>query len=742
MRGLLLSILASFGAIAGPVVIQETLEGDNTNWRFAAARGECTGRWDAENAYPSGHSLRLAISTDATARAHWRYQPRIPLEPNTDYRLSYRLLALNVTGEAYGILYENGEETPDHWHQVPRVTGTHDWQECTISFRTGADASWGMLVLKLRHGTGYAWFDDIVLEKTETAGPQPVADRQFPADDGAVVQAMWSPAQWTQRGVLYLARNQLNPLSLFLRGDPEKLDQPFLVVATTPGLHLEGPLYPGRGPTSDTVAPVASGERQWRFALQPEALRRARLGDRYRWDSYHHLALAVTADAPAEGALTWWFENGGQAGPRHELAVRTQDLGPSLAPDPAFRILIQHTGILRNPRLDLDQGLLAYLQLGAIEGGLAPSHYDPALKPVDLALAQRGFVSHSWRFEGFDAPATAGPRAVGTDGKEIANKLCPSAQLALPSWQESLRDYYRKKLTEGISRLIIDYEPPASTGCFCPVCRRAFAADQGLNPEEILSLEPKEIRERFAAPWAAFCAKRHGDIVRLHLRTIREICPGAEVGLCSWSGTAVAAKGGGDIRQFEPETTCHMPMIYCKGTAYHDQIAETCARTTRPVLPFVELSDISQPRHLTPEDLRMNLLATGLSGGAGAVLWVGAECLDAQYLAQVRQSLRELHELHDRVPWQPEPVSWVTVAPVAELQRTILVDGVPMPVVPDDTHPYLRFHVWGNAQEAAVAVLNYNPDQAYDTVITGPGQNQITLRVPPYELATRIVTRQ
>jgi hypothetical protein len=738
----LLPLLFALSAAAGPPILKESFEGDTapTGWRFAAARGTCTGRWDAENAFQSGHSLRLTIPEDATARAHWRYEPKIVLKPNTGYRLSFRLLTLNVTGHAYAILYENGLEVPGHWHHTTKTAGSHDWEEHAISFRTREDASWARLILKLRYGSGYAWFDDVVLEEHGVAPQEAPGFRQFPADDGFPLQAMWSPAQWTQHGVLHVARRQLNPLSLFFRGSMKALDRPALVIATTPGLVVTGPLIPGRGPVAAAVSSTPEGTDRWRFALSPGTLKRAHLDDRYRWDRYFHLGLDVADRAPATGTFTWWFENGGKPGPKHKLAVQTTDLGQPLPPSPDFRILIQHTGILRSPNLDFNQRMVRFLQLGAIEGGLAPSYYDPVLKPTDEALGKQGFASHSWRFEGFDARPAAGPRAVGTKGAEIARKICPRAQLALPTWREGLRAYYRKVLTEGLTRLIIDYEPP--TACFCSVCRRAFAKQKGLDPEAILALPVDELRQQHAGAWGAFCANLHGDIVRLHIQIIREIAPGTEVGLCSWPGTAAVAALGGDIRQFEPEATYHMPMIYRKDLDYHDSVAGTCARTNIPVLPFIELSDIGQPRHLTPDELRLNLLATGLSGGGGAVLWVGAECLDAQYMASLRQALRQFRELRGQVPWQREPVSWVTAQPAIVLKRTVLVDGKAVPIEQTGHHPFLRPHIWGSNKKAVVAVLNYDPEQAYDVTITAAGRAPSTLRVPARGLASRVITRR
>ncbi|MCK5801456.1 MAG: hypothetical protein KAI66_01425, partial [Lentisphaeria bacterium] len=302
-------------------------------------------------------------------------------------------------------------------------------------------------------------------------------------------------------------------------------------------------------------------------------------------------------------------------------------------------------------------------------------------------------------------------------------------------------NYYKSKLASGLKRLIIDYEPPTRHACFCPRCRTAFAKKFGLNTAKIAVMPPKEILNKpYAAKWGAFRAEQNGVIVGLHCEIIHSIDPEVKIGLCSWRGTATAAANGGDIRLFEPYASWHIPMIYAKGTAYHDSVAETCARTTKPVLPFLELSDLSQPRYLSPAELRMNLLATGLAGGGGAVLWVGIECLDADYMAMTARAVNEIQELRERVPPSKHAPDWVTVAPARTLKRTITVDGKPVEIQPLSVHPHLRWHVWGDGKRAMVAALNYDLKKNH-TLMIRVGDTTRELKVPPADLVSIVVER-
>jgi len=162
---------------------------------------------------------------------------------------------------------------------------------------------------------------------------------------------------------------------------------------------------------------------------------------------------------------------------------------------------------------------------------------------------------------------------------------------------------------------------------------------------------------------------------------------------------------GHDVRMFEPDAAFHAPMIYTKGIPFHDRIAETCRQTTRPVLPFIELFDISQPRSLSPNELRLHLLATGFAGGGGAFLWVSMECLDAQYLTAAAQAVRGIAAIRGRVPIQAGTGDWVKAEPISEHRQSVVVDGKPVPV--RGVQAGLRIHHWGDKRRCMAAVLNY-----------------------------------
>ena len=736
IAGLLLATSACAQVVLKADFEAEGQPGQPEGWVFRQARGECSGKWVDDEAASGKRSVCLSIPADETARAHWAYGRRVPIRPDTGYRLSVKMMVVEVQGEAYVICYENGGQDPEHWHDTQHVSGTDDWQEHAVEFRSRPDAEWLDVVCKLRHGTGYAWFDDIVIEETPVEEGRRI--RVVPEDDGFALQAMWSPAQWCRDGVIHLVRGRLNPLSVFFWGSKGQVKSPAFVIEATEGLTLRGPVVKGRGPMPADlqVEPEAVRRegrvfRRWRFPI-PEGPLLGSLREKPHWAEYHHVYADVASDCPARGELRWRLESAGKLGPEHTLSVVVPpDVPMRLSPPDHFRIYVQHTGALRHPDAAVRERLIEYLNTAGIVGGLAMAFYEPDRADVDGQYARLGFDLHTWRFDAYGGSVPDEHRLVDRDGERSKSRVCPQAQIErVQPWCDALTAYYRGKLASGLKRLIIDYEPPVFDVCFCPRCRAAFAKRSDLRADECATLPPKELQSKYAQHWGRFRAEQNGAIVKLHCDLIHEIDPEVAVGLCSWNGMQWTADRGGDIALFEPHAAFHCPMIYTQGTTYHSIVRETCERTQAPVLPFIELSDISQPRSLTPEQLRMNLLATGLSGGAGAFMWVGIECFDAGYMEAIARSVREVARLREEVPLRRGGADWLTVEPVPETTRNVVVEGRQITIGSPNSAPFIRSHLWGTRDKALVAFLNYDRANAYRmrVKLTEPGGGRYVVR--------------
>ena len=58
----------------------EEKPGQPDGWFFRRSRGDCSGRWDDEQAVSGRHSLQMSIAEDMTARAHWVHRAHIAIK--------------------------------------------------------------------------------------------------------------------------------------------------------------------------------------------------------------------------------------------------------------------------------------------------------------------------------------------------------------------------------------------------------------------------------------------------------------------------------------------------------------------------------------------------------------------------------------------------------------------------------------------------------------------------------------
>jgi len=679
-----------------------------------------------------GRCIRAQIDKDKTARATWAHVPKIALKASTPYRLSVRVLVAEATEESkvYVIAYENGVEAPSHWHHTPFLRGTQDWTTYSVAFRTGPDTTWLKLQCKLWYGTGYAWFDDIVIDELPPGTDVDALPGQLPPpkDDGSPLQLMWYPAQRRPDATLYLLNGSFNPVAFFPWGARAAIKDPHLILETPMGMRVAGPVVCGRSPMPPDVSvePTAiqrAGRKRlrWRLPIPVEPLRKNVRPNGPLWTGYHFVYVEPLTDCPRTFEWRWQTECDGKAGPEHCIAGRLVGRkGGAREPVADFPLYAQHSGALRHPTSDGRARVLDYLAYAGIRGGLSLTHYQPEYASIDAELGAAGFKTWVWRFESYELGGIEGRHCVYADAKETRKKLCPSAQVnRFQPWWEARVAYYRKRLSSGSKTLIIDYEPPTRKVCFCATCRRAFAESVGLDPTKVATMTPKEIQGLPDYAWGRFRARQNGTIVKHHIAAIHSVDPGVKVGLCSSPYNEWIANHGMDIRLFEPDVAFHAPMIYRVGTMYADLVRSTCEGTRAPVLPFLLASDMAVKGVFPlPADVRLNMLATALSGGRGAILWVGIESLDGEYMNALRRSLNEIRQLQKFIV-DGERAGDAAVTPFSSRQRTIDVDGRQL-VIPDrNSRPAIRSWTWRSPEGTLAAIINYDKESAHGVRIQG-----------------------
>ena len=750
---LLVSLFLCSGVASSAAVLNADFEagekGAPTDWRFAAQRGSCTGKWDR---FDGSRCIRMHIAEDVTARATWHYVPKLPLKGSTPYRLSVRMLVAETTEDSkvYVIAYEDGNEGPSHWHHTRFLCGTQDWRTETVAFKTRPDTTWLKLQCKLWYGTGYAWFDDLVIEELppDTDVAAPIGQRSPPKDDGAAIQIMWYPAQRRPDETLCLLERSFNPIAFFPWGDKRAVKEPHLIIETPAAMDVAGPVVCGRSPMPEPISvkpmPVQRAglpRRRWRLPIPARPLCKNMKPDGPSWTGYHFVYVEPKPGCPAAFEWRWQLECDGKVGPEHCIpATLATKADGALPPAPDFPLYAQHSGALRYPTAAGRARLLDHLAYAAIHGGLSLTHYQPEYASIDTELNAAGFHTWVWRFESYELGAIRGPLCVYDSDKRARKKLCPTAQAArTQAWWNSRLEYYRKRLASGSKKLIIDYEPPTYHVCFCERCRREFAKFAGLDPANAAAMTPAEIQKLPDHAWGRFRSQQNGTIVKNHIAAIHEVDPEVKVGLCCSSYTEWAAQHGMDIRLFEPDVAFHAPMIYTVGTAYEKLVRSTCESTRAPVLPFLLASDMAVKGVFPmPEDVRINMLATALSGGRGAILWVGIESLDGQYLNALRQSLDEIRRLQKFiVAGQRAPD--IRVTSHSARSRTIKVDGRDIVLPMSDSRFAVRSWAWKSSKGNLAAVINYDKKNVHHVRVQGAANARALMGEEPTKMGADAV---
>jgi hypothetical protein len=205
-----------------------------------------------------------------------------------------------------------------------------------------------------------------------------------------------------------------------------------------------------------------------------------------------------------------------------------------------------------------------------------------------------------------------------------------------------------------------------------------------------------------------------------------------------------------DLRLFEPEVAFHAPMIYSVGDLYEQLVRSTCENTKAPVLPFLLASDLAVPGVFPlPDDVRMNMLATAFSGGRGAVLWVGIESLDGEYMNALRRSLEEIRGLQGYIIGGSRAED-ISVSPVLGRTRTVKVNGKELSVSAEGTASSVRSWSWRSPRGRLLGLINYDRDRGHSMRLSclgiakakallgpapAPSGGEVVIQLAPYEAA-------
>lgn len=146
----------------------EAGKGRVTGWKPAEADAKHRVFWEAGAGRNGTHGFRTVV--DAGAQPTWvkHEQSGFAIVPGSKYSLTAWVRAENVVGRAGWFLHVNGAQPQLLNRTLDAGSGTFDWKQVQCEFTAPPDASTAT-VGTLLHGTGTAWFDDVVLEREPSA---------------------------------------------------------------------------------------------------------------------------------------------------------------------------------------------------------------------------------------------------------------------------------------------------------------------------------------------------------------------------------------------------------------------------------------------------------------------------------------------------------------------------------------------------------------------------------------------
>ena len=89
---------------------------------------------------------------------------------------------------------------------------------------------------------------------------------------------------------------------------------------------------------------------------------------------------------------------------------------------------------------------------------------------------------------------------------------------------------FREQAEKGFRRFFSDYEHIAFAECYCPLCRKRFAAAAGLPEAECLALDARALAARHTVAWYRFRTAQMGEVLQAVAAALRKTWPDVQVG--------------------------------------------------------------------------------------------------------------------------------------------------------------------------------------------------------------------
>ncbi len=154
---------------------EDEISGRGFNWRYTPNnKGKWTIRQTLFGAFSGTHCLKIMFEGRENISFGHLYQI-VPVDPVTDYRLTYRWRSRDLTTDQGPLVDIYGYDCKGFYRNGPMMLGTHTWREQKIEFTVPEDCRAVVVRLYRRSSRrfdskigGTLWLDDFKLEKLKT----------------------------------------------------------------------------------------------------------------------------------------------------------------------------------------------------------------------------------------------------------------------------------------------------------------------------------------------------------------------------------------------------------------------------------------------------------------------------------------------------------------------------------------------------------------------------------------------
>ena len=315
--------------------------------------------------------------------------------------------------------------------------------------------------------------------------------------------------------------------------------------------------------------------------------------------------------------------------------------------------------------------------------------------------------------------------AVGKDGKQM-NLLCHSAMLddCEKVWT-ALENNIRRTLKKfpSISRFYLDFEPygPSSPqkSCFCKTCIDNFIEFAGIDKEKLSS---SEILDKYQEEWLSFRTKQNTALVEKYFSIAKKVNPKLTFVMCNYyyrtlkKHQNILKLCGFDPLGFEKFVDYSLPMIYCSGTNFFDDVKLNFEKMQKPVIPLIDPGEYSYTyfSNYDPRKVRMNILAAASLGGKGIDFWPSELGMDGGYyvyIARASGEIAKFEEFYQHGKNHRQNIS-VTTTNMESLRYT--------------THRI--------GKKVLVTIFNYHPEKILTCNIAGQRIRKKTVSIQPEDV--------